>query len=232
MRVYERFKIIIVVVLGITALGLLTWGIGRVYLDLVGQSIGEKVQGANNLGQGADSVNSTVLILPEAKFWTCQIGVFQSQSNAQLRKEQLNVLNINAEVINANPCLVCIGLSHSADDLKGLKQALMERGISTMVKQIVLPKQTFRVAGNGSQLTAELLTNTNVILRDGFTPQALGKEKEMWDTGATVYPLKNLEGLHRIFNQLRENSKPEEQYAEGLTLYFEYQRVINILSGK
>lgn len=214
------------------ALSLLTWGIGKVYLDLVVQGNGVKAGGVNKLGQESSSLKSIVLILPEAKFWTCQVGVFQTESNAQLRKEQLNVLNINTEVISANPWLVCIGLGHSADDLKGLKQVLADRGITTIFKQIGLSDRTFRVAGNGSQLTAELLTNTNAILRDGLTPQVLEKEKKIWDTGATAYPLKNLEGLHHIYDQLRAKSQLEDQFALGLSLYSEHQRVINKLSGK
>lgn len=225
MKVYERVRIIIVMVPGLLALGLLTWGMGKAYLDLVEQP--------KHLSQEVvNSSDSTLLILPEVKFWTCQVGVFQSAGNAQLRKEQLNVLNIKAEVISSNPWPVSLGLGHSAEELKGLKQALAEKGISTIPKQIVLPKQTFRVAGNGSQLTADLLTNTNALLRDGLSAQVLAKEKEIWNTGATVYPHKNLEELHRIFDQLRGISQLEEQNLVSLALYSEYQRVINKLSGK
>ncbi|MDP4127313.1 MAG: SPOR domain-containing protein [Bacillota bacterium] len=232
MKVYERVRIISILVLGLMALGLLTWGIGKAYLELVGQSRGVKTERVQDSSQKANAPKNTVLSLPEAKFWTCQIGVFQSESNARLRQEQLKVLSIKAEVLNSNPWIVSVGLGHSADDLKGLKQGLLERGISAVSKQMVWPKRTFRVAGNGSQLTAELLTNVNAILRDGLTAQALEKEKEIWDTEAADYPPKDLEGLHQIYRQLRGESNQEEQRTLNLSLYSEYQRVINKLSGK
>lgn len=232
MKAYERVRITIVLVSGLLALGLLTWGIGGAYLDLIGHSNTAKTANDNSSARKAGSSPSAVLILPEARFWTCQIGVFQNESNAEVRKEQFSVLNVKAEVIGRNPWLVCIGLGHSAADLESLKQALQERGISTLPKQIVLPKQTFRVAGNGSQLTAELLTNTNVVLSSGITTQALAKEKDLWDAGAAANPLRDLEALHEIYNQLREKNKPEDQFLAGLSLFFQYQMVINKLSGK
>lgn len=220
MKVFEKVRIVIVLVLGIMALGLLTWGIGKAYLELVGQSRSVKVERVNDL------------ILPEAKFWTCQVGVFQSESNARLRKEQLKVLSINAEVINENPWTVSVGLGHSPDDLKGLKQSLIEKGIPTVPKQMVLSERTFRVAGNGSQLTAELLTNVNSMLQEGLTTQALAKEKQSWDSKAGDNPPKDLQGLHLVYNQLRGKTSLEEQYTLGLSLYSESQRIINKFSGK
>lgn len=232
MKVIERIRIVIVLILGVMALGLLTWGIGKVYLELVVHSGGVKAEGVQNSKKMLDPLKDTVLILPEAKFWICQVGVFQSESNAQLRKEQLMVLGFNAEVISSNPWAVGIGLGHSADELKGLRQSLGEKGIPTVPKQIVLSERSFRVAGNGSQLTLDLLTNVNDILREGLTTKALVKEKQVWDTQAGDHPPKQLERLHEFYNQVREKNSFEEQSSLGLSLYFESQRVINQLSGK
>jgi len=232
MRLSERIRVVVVLIVGAMAIGLLTWGVGKIYLELVGQSSREKVEAVQYRNKDANPLTATVLILPEVKFWTCQVGVFQSERNAQLRKEQLMVLNLNAEVININPWIVGIGLGHSADELKGLRQSLAEKEISTVPKQIVLPERSFRVAGNGSQLTVELLTNVNNILKEGLTVEALTKEKQDWEALAGENPPKGLEKLHEFYSKAREKETLEEQKALGLSLYFESQRVINKFSGK
>jgi len=232
MRLSERIRVVVVLLLGIMAIGLLTWGVGKIYLELVGQSSREKAEAVQYRSKDANPLTDTVLILPEVKFWTCQVGVFQSERNAQLRKEQLRVMNLNAEVISTDPWTVGIGLGHSADELKGLRQSLADKEISTVPKQVVLPERSFRVAGNGSQLTVELLTNVNTILHEGLTVEALVKEKQAWNALAGDYPPKELEGLHQFYSKVREKTTFEDQKALGLSLFFESQRVMNRLSGK
>ena len=233
MRLSERVRVIVVLTLGAMAIGLLTWGVGKIYLELVGQSSRQKAATVQKISKETNPLTDTVLTLPEAKFWTCQIGVFQSDKNAQVKKQQLMVMNLQAEVISANPWIVGIGLGHSAEELKGLRQALTDKGISTVPKQIVLPQRSFRVAGNGSQLTVELLTNVNTILQNGLTAEALVKEKQAWDTLAGDKPPTQLVGLHEFYSKAREKATFEDQKAAlSLSLFFEYQRVINKLSGK
>lgn len=232
MRSNNQFRIAIILIFGLIALGLLTWGMGRVYLELVSYSGHGKVQGVQTGKADNNTGSDNVLILPEAKFWTCQVGVFESESHAQVRKEQLMVLGLKAEIISSNPWTISIGLGHSADDLQGLRQNLSEKGITTIPKQIVLPKRTYRVTGNGSQLTKELLTNVNDILREGLTTNALAKEQQIWDSLAGGQPLKQLEGLHQVYCQVLEKTSLEDQNTLGLSLFFESQRVINLLSGK
>ncbi len=232
MRLSERIRVVVILIMGIMAIGLLTWGVGKIYLELVGQSSREKANLVQPRSKDANLLTDTVLILPEVKFWTCQVGVFQSEKNAQLRKEQLRMLNLNAEVISADPWTVGIGLGHSADELKGLRQSLAEKEIPTVPKQVALPERSFRVAGNGSQLTVELLTNVNNILREGLTAEALDKEKQSWNALAGDNPPKDLEGLHQFYSKIREKTVIEDQKAFGLSLFFETQRVINTLSGK
>lgn len=214
------------------ALGLLTWGIGKIYLELVGQSSRIQSQGTQTSQKDTNPDNNIVLVLPEVTFWTCQVGVFQNESNAQISKEQLRVLGFKAEVINSNPWVVGLGLGRSASELKGLRTLLAEKGISTVSKQIALPERTFRVAGNGAQLTVELLTNANNILKGGGIAEALAKEKQSWNAQAGNHPPKDLEELHQYYNLVRTKTTPEEQRALGLSLFYESQRVINLLSGK
>lgn len=232
MRLSERIRVVVILVMGMMAIGLLTWGVGKIYLELVGQSTQAKAEALLQRNKESNPLTDKVLTLPEAKFWTCQVGVFQSEKNAQLRKEQLRLLNINAEVISAAPWIVGIGLGHSADELKGLRQTLSDREITTVPKQFVLPERSFRVAGNGSQLTAELLTNVNKILQGGVTAEALNEEKQSWNELAGDHPPKELEGLHLLFRKIQEETTFEGQKALGLSLLFESQRVINVFSGK
>lgn len=232
MRLSERIRVVVILILGMMSIGLLTWGVGKIYLELVGQSSHEKAEAVLHRSKEANPLTDKVLILPEAKFWTCQVGVFQNERNAHLRKEQLRSLNFKAEVINADPWIVGIGLSQSADELKELRRTLSDREITTVPKQITLPERSFRVAGNGSQLTAELLMNVNKILQGGVTAEALNGEKQSWNALAGDFPPKELEGLHQLYSKIREETTSEGQKALGLSLLFESQRVINVFSGK
>ena len=231
-KVLERIRIVIALILGMMALALLTWGMGKVYLELVGHSRLVKAAGLQKNQMTSNTVDSTMLVLPEATFWTCQVGVFQNENNARLNRQTLQGLGFKAEVLNAKPWMVSIGFAHSANELKGMRQSLAEKGIPTVPKQIALPERTFRVAGNGSQLTTELLTNVNTMLMKGLTAEALAKEKQVWDALAGEHPPKDLEALHQLYSQAREKTNLEDQNALGLAIFFEYQRVINKFSGK
>ncbi|MCB8817634.1 SPOR domain-containing protein [Desulfosporosinus shakirovi] len=232
MKIVDRLRVGLVLILGIMALALLTWGIGKIYLELIGQSSREHTVSVKQDQTLDQTDQETILVLPEIRFWTCQAGLFQQEHNAQLLKDQLTVMGFKAEVISANPWMVGIGLRHSANELKELRQLLEEKGFSTIPKQIQLPERSFRVAGNGAQLTAELLKNVHSILEKGFNQQLLAKEEQLWMTQAGKHPPKDLEGLHQLYNQIRTENKPKEQEVIGLSLFFESQRVINKFSGK
>lgn len=234
MRLSERIRVVVILALGIMAIGLLTWGLGKLYIELVGQSSREHGVAVQNRTNDANPLTDTVLNLPELTFWTCQVGVFQSESNAQSRSEQLRVLNLQAGVISpsSGPKIVGIGFGRSTEELKGLRQALADQGIPTIPKQVVLPARAFRVAGNGTQLTVELLTNVNTILQEGFTEVALVKEEQAWISLAGEHPPKQLVGLHELYGKAREKTTQEEQKVFSFALFLEYQKVINNLSGK
>lgn len=226
-----KFQVVLVLISGIIALALLTWGIGKIYLELLGQPGREQVVGV--LAQNHEKTGQdTILVLPKTTFWTCQVGVFQKEGNARSVREQLNAKGLKAEVISADPWIVAIGIGHSADELKPLRSRLEEEGLPTIPKQISLPERSFRVAGNGAQLTTELLTNVNDILQKGFTEEALAKEEQLWTTQAGDHSPADLEALHENYCRIRSKTTPEERKAIGLSLFFEFQRVINKFSGK
>lgn len=232
MRLSERIRIVIVLSVGLLAIALLTWGVGKIYLELIGRSGAQ----ASLTGQGsypdAAQLTEPIMVLPEVAFWTCQIGVFQMEENAYGRKEQLKALNVEAEVFGSDPWTVGTGWAASADGLKELAEELAAQGVPTIPKQIVLPERSFRVAGNFSQLTRELLTNVNTILREGLTAEALADERQVWSTWAGDHPPKELEALHEIFERMREQTAAGREKDFVFSLFFESQRVINALSGK
>lgn len=232
MRSFERLRILMVVMLGMIALGLLTWGIGKVYLELVGNSGGVNTQKVLNRNQQTDSPKETLFVLPKVTFWTCQIGVFKNEENALSCQKQLREFGLAAGVISTNPWVVGMGLGHSAEELSGLKQALAQKGVPAIVKQIELSERTFRIGGNGSSLTMELLSNVYTLLQEGVSAQILAQEKEVWDSQAGDHPPKELAQLHQLYSQLREQTNPEVQRALGLSLYFDAARIINVFSGK
>lgn len=227
-----RVRVVIILILGMVALGFLTWGIGKIYLELLGQSNRVQNQRAQTSQEGTNPDNTIVLVLPEVTFWTCQVGVFQNESNARLSKEKLKMLGFKGEVINSNPWVVGVGLGHSASELIGLRTALADRGISTMPKQILLPERTFRVVGNSSQPTVELLKKVNGVLRKGGGAEAFAEKDLLWDTEAGNHPPKDLEKLYQYYNAFRSKTTSEEQIGMGLSIFYESERVINLLSGK
>lgn len=233
MKLLERIRIVMIVIFGMMALGLLTWGIGKIYLELVGQPRGTNVSATQKVHQQeGNTSNEDVLNLPDLTFWTCQVGVFQNENNAVSSREKLRSQGVNAEVILSNPWIVGVGFGHSAEVLKGLRTNLTEKGIVTIPKQITLSKRTFRVTGNGVQLTRDLLTQANALLKGGVTAEILSQEKQLWETQAGDHPPKELEALHSVFTQLREKTAPEEQNLLGLALFSGSQRVINTFSRK
>ncbi|MDQ7093849.1 SPOR domain-containing protein [Desulfosporosinus sp. PR] len=232
MKRFERLRMFIVIILGGLALGLLTWGIGKVYLELVGHSGGVKTQSAQKSNLPTDQGKGAVLVLPKAAFWTCQLGVFKSEENAQACLKQLGELASAGGVISENPWIVGIGLGHSAQELGGLKQSLAQKGVFVVVKRIELPERTFRITGNGSRLTMELLTNVNSLLQNGISPQILAQEQQAWNSLAGSHPPAELVQLHQLYSRLGEQSGPEERCSLGLSLYFQAMRIINDFSGK
>lgn len=231
MRVLDQLRVVLVLILGIMALALLTWGIGRIYLELLGQSSHEYSLKAQSQSIEKTS-QDTILTLPKVGFWTCQVGLFQNEHNAQLLRDQLMVMGYKAEIVNVKPWMVGIGLGHSAEELKGLRLLLEEKGFPSIPKQIVLAERSFRVAGNGGQLTAELLKNANTILGTGFSKEVLTREEQLWLAQAGEHPPLDLERLHEFYNQLRAKKTLEEQKIIGFSLFFESERIINRFSGK
>ena len=232
MRGMKRVRAVIALILGMAALGLLTWGIGKVYLELVASSNHEPSQPAQSSLEDSNPDQTIVLVLPEVRFWTCQVGVYNNESNALASREQLNLSDIPAEVINSNPWVVGIGLGHSANELSQLRTSLADKGIYTIPKQIELPKRTFRVVGNGAKPTVDLLITINNLLKNEQPAHPLAEETFGWNTQEGNHPPKDLEKLLRHYNVFRAKTMPEEQKTLGLSLFCEFQRVINLLSGK
>ncbi|AET70609.1 hypothetical protein Desor_5225 [Desulfosporosinus orientis DSM 765] len=227
MKIIDQFRVLVVLILGLVALALLTWGIGKIYLELIGQPSQEKT-----VGQDKEKTNSNIILtLPKTSFWICQAGLFQNEENAQLTKGHMNVLGYKAEVISANPWIVGVGLGHSAEEIKELRELLAAQGISTIPKQIQLPQRSFRVGGNGAELTAAMLTNVNTILGRGITKEVLNQEEQLWAALAGEHPPKDLVGLHEAYNQIRSQTDAQQKNI-GLSLFFHFQRIINAYSGK
>lgn len=232
MRVMEKIKIVVVLFLGLTALGLLTWSIGKVYLELVSKSSQVNTGGSQTNQQDSTSQTTTVLVLPDVTFWTCQVGVFKTELNALNYVEQLQAVDLNAGVITSDPWIVGVGLGHAQDELSEMRQTLASKGISSLPKQIVLAERSFRVTGNGGQLTTEMLKNTYTILQKGLADETLAEEKNLWNSLAGSNPPQKLQALHSLYDQVRGKLASEERNALVLSLFFESQRVINLLSSK
>ncbi|WP_088188360.1 sporulation protein [Desulfosporosinus sp. FKA] len=230
MNQFQRLRILTLVLLGMMALGLLTWGIGKAYLELVDHSAKVRIPQITSDGQAKNQADT--LVLPKATFWTCQIGVFQSEENAQSCLKQLQELANDGGIISRDPWIVAIGLGHTAKELSGVKEALAAKGIPAVIKQVELQERSFRVMGNGSRLTIELLANVNALLQEGISSQRLAQEQQIWNSLAGEHSPSQLVQLHNLYNLLRAKNDPQDQQLLGLSLYFAATRIINAFSGK
>lgn len=232
MKIVDRFRVLVILILGLAALALLTWGIGRIYLELIGQPGQKHAAEAQSLQDHPKNGANFILKLPKTSFWICQAGIFQNEENARLIKEQLQAKGYRAEIISANPWTVGVGLGNSAADVAELREGLAAQGIQTIPKQIQLPERSFRVGGNGAELTAAMLTNVSTILDKGFTKEVLNQEEQLWAALAGDHPPKDLADLHESYGRIRGENTLAGQKNMGLSLFFQFQRIINTYSGK
>lgn len=177
MRKYTRLKRwgIGLLILGI--LVWMTWFFGYTYVSLVTES--------KNLTKPAPSTqeqSETRVSLSGMEFWTCQIGVFKSEENANQEKSRLEQLGWEAQIITKEPWTVGIGFAHSQQELSIVREQLKKGGIVSVPKNIKLSDQAYRIRGSGAEQTAQILETVNLFLNTSLSSRekALSQlEKEL-----------------------------------------------------
>ena len=146
--------------IGITSLCILvwmTWFFGYTYVRMVTQS--------KNLTKPTPSAQEQGLLnLSSLEFWTCQIGVFQSEENALQEKKRLDQLGWEAQILSQNPWSVSIGFAHTQEELALIREHLKEGGIVSVSKNIKIPERAYRIRGTNAEQTARILEAVHSFL--------------------------------------------------------------------
>ncbi len=159
---------LVVVIIGISAIGWFTWNIGQLFLDLVAKS---PVEDQERL----EVRTSEILILREFNFWTCQIGVFENEKNALNMVEITLAKGWKAEIIQVEPFVVAVGLFASKEEASFLSQNMTDKGIESWIRKESFPELHYKVNGPSVETVSNILRLSNSLLRG--TPKDELKEE-------------------------------------------------------
>lgn len=156
---YNRWIIKGIGLIGLAIIVWMTWFFGYTYVKLVTQP-----KSPTPTPQSPVDQNEFLLTLDPIGFWTCQIGVFNSEENALKEKERLKQLGWDAQIISSNPFIVAVGLGYSKEEVLPIQELLKEGGVVSVPKSVSSPERAFRIRGVGAIQTAEILEGVNVFL--------------------------------------------------------------------
>lgn len=159
MRRLNRWKKYLIGITSLCILVWMTWFFGYTYVRIVSQS--------KNLNQQSvpSSQEQELLNLSNLEFWTCQIGVFQSEENALQEKKRLEQLGWEAHILSENPWSVAIGFARTQEELLVIRGLLKEGGIVSVSKYIKMPERAYRIRGVNAKQTARLLEVVHQFLK-------------------------------------------------------------------
>lgn len=161
MKKYLKLKClitVIMVILGIGAVGWFVWRTGQLF---VGLAAGSSLPGQNEKTAAEDN---EIFALPEIEFWTCQVGVFKEKNNADLMTEDLRIKGWKAGIIDQSPYIVAVGVFASREEAKEAGKELQDAGIEVWVKQVKFPALRFKVSGKNREKTVVILRLANSLL--------------------------------------------------------------------
>jgi hypothetical protein len=136
----------------------MTWYFGYTYIRIVAQS-------DNSTKAAPNEQEQQLLNLSSLDFWTCQVGVFQSEDNALQEKKRLEELGWEAQIITKSPWSVAIGYAYSQEELASIREHLKEGGIVTVPKYVKITQHSYRIRGASAEQTARILEVVHNYLR-------------------------------------------------------------------
>jgi hypothetical protein len=152
-----------IILIGVGVLVWMTGFLGNTYIRLVTES-------RTNVSQSITDSNSAQateaqVSLAELNYWTCQVGVFQSEENARIEKSRLEQMGWETQIVSQNPWIVGIGFAHEQEELNVLRERLKEGGVENVVKHFVIPEQAYKISGSGAEQTAQILSAVQNFLK-------------------------------------------------------------------
>ncbi|MEL1133916.1 SPOR domain-containing protein [Desulfitobacterium sp. THU1] len=214
---------------GVFAIILFVWTtyyFGYTYVKLVTQP-----KDTHSTSPSTSERERFLLTLDKIEFWTCQMGVFNSEKNANKEKERLQQLGWDAQVISKDPFVVAIGFAYAKDELLGIQELLKEGGMVTVPKLMINPERAFQIRGTGAKKTAEILKGVNTYLntpyatRESILPQF---ENLMLTTS---HGLTNLHEASLSMIKAERTLPVDMRKIMSLRLYGEYLSAIEVLKS-
>lgn len=153
---------VVVVIIGMCGIGWFTWNIGQLFLNIVSKS---PVEDQNSV----KVTSSEILILPKLDFWTCQIGVFKDEKNAQQMQGHSIAKGWKAEVIEGDHFIVAVGIFTSKEEAGFHNQIMEQKGIASWVKNESFPELHYKVNGQNVEKISTILRLSNFLI--GGTPK-------------------------------------------------------------
>lgn len=195
----------------------ITWFFGYTYVKLVTQPKGPGIPSSSSVDQ-----NEFLLILDEIEFWTCQTGVFNSETNALKVKEQLGQLGWDAQIISRDPFIVGVGLAYSKEEVLPIQELLKEGGVASIPKSVISPERAFRIRGTGAIQTAQVLEKVNAFLKTPYHARENMLSELENLMASTPHALTHLQEASRLSIQAERTLSVDLRKMMSLNLYGEY----------
>jgi len=147
---------IIMVILGLSAVGCFVWHTGKMFVGLVSSE-------TTATSENPSKTSSEILNLPEIKLWTCQIGVYKDKKNAEALLQNLHNKGCQAVIISKEPYQVAVGAFGSDEEALSYYQGLLENGIDSWVREVTYPALHYKVSGSETETVLKILELANSL---------------------------------------------------------------------
>lgn len=225
MMKYNRLKKVGIGLLVFSSLVWMTWFFGYTYVRMATQP-----KNLTKPTPSAQELSESRIDLSELEFWTCQIGVFNSEENARQEKNRLEQLGWEAQIITNDPWIVGVGFAYSQQELSYIREHLKEGGIVSVPKNIKILEHSYRIRGTGAEQTAQILEAVHLFLK---TP--LSSRETVFSQLEKVLVISSPKGLSKLQEAGLTVIKAERTLQADslriitLRLLAEYQATLNTL---
>jgi len=182
---------IIMVILGLSAVGWFVWYTGKMFVGLVSSETAVT-------SENPSETNSEILNLPEIKLWTCQIGVYKDKENAEALLQNLHNKGWQAVIISKEPYQVAVGAFGSDEEALFCYQGLLENGIDSWVREVTYPALHYKVSGSETETVLEILELANSLCA------GLGQDNGQTDAAEKIQDVKDSD-YPEDFRHLQDN---------------------------
>lgn len=214
------------VLIGGGILVLMTGFLGNTYIRMVAAPKTNVSQFATD----STSAQEVQITLADLNYWTCQVGAFQAEENAESEKSRLEQMGWKTQIVSQNPWIVAIGFAHDQGELNVFREGLKEGGVENVAKHFVIPGQAYKITGSGAEQTAQILPAVQSFLK--MTPDQRENTLSILEEAmAASWPKKLGELQQATADALKaeRDLDTQSQQLATLRLLTEYQSTLNSL---